>query len=813
MTDRSAHASIRGYLFQAWVTVRRWLDLADGERLVCEGAEDIDLVAPDGTLTFEQVKDYSEKLRLSTRSVKRCLSEYVDAFVAAAGEEREARLVITTTAPAEDGFDPDDGEKTKARLLAVLGAGHAGLAALDAGDHWPAFLASITWCFDAPNVDGQRRAIEEALTSRSAAGPVGLLADRLLAEVFRASSRKDPLERTLTPDDRERIVATAANELVAWSAQDGLGRVVRHLRTRDLEDDVVRRLDFGIAEAPSHRPSHLLNARYAVVDFVGREEQLAALAKWRDTERRGGAFLVLGAGGSGKTRLLFELARRSRDHGWIAGFLRSGVSPDEIPALFRGERDRLLVVDYAAGREPIVRKLLQTLDGHEATDGPRVRVVLVAREQGEWWKLLEDDTEFGHVALGAPIRELDSLPADRNSLFDEAAARFAATLDVRILAERPDLAREHFDRILYVQFAALAAVLGETLSDPRELLEAILRHERNHWVRTHRDQFASAADAKTADELTESLLAFATLVGGLTSEAEARAVVPHLVDGSPEDGIVRQALRTLRGQYAPANGDGSIGPLQPDLLGEHLVDGTFRERPEALDVAFSPEHESWWRPALLILDRIAAQPGAKDGDSLLTRVLDRHALRLAETAVEVALESGGPIVAALRALLQRSEASAIADAIERHVPHQTVLLADLAALAADIVLDHAPEVPETDDDKELRALAFGRASNRYHGLGGREKALAAIEEAVALYRALAEARPDAFTPDLATSLNNLGGRLSDLGRREEALAAIEEAVALYRALAEARPDAFTPDFAMSLNNLSGRLSALGRREE
>ncbi len=46
---------------------------------------------------------------------------------------------------------------------------------------------------------------------------------------------------------------------------------------------------------------------------------------------------------------------------------------------------------------------------------------------------------------------------------------------------------------------------------------------------------------------------------------------------------------------------------------------------------------------------------------------------------------------------------------------------------------------------------------------------AAIEEAVNLRRQLAAAGPDAFTPDLAQSLNNMSGRLADLGRREEAL--------------------------------------------
>jgi hypothetical protein len=63
------------------------------------------------------------------------------------------------------------------------------------------------------------------------------------------------------------------------------------------------------------------------------------------------------------------------------------------------------------------------------------------------------------------------------------------------------------------------------------------------------------------------------------------------------------------------------------------------------------------------------------------------------------------------------------------------------------------------------------------------------------------------------SLNNLARRLSGLGRREEALAAADEAVRLYRALAAARPDAFTPDLARSLSVLGDVLEALDRIPE
>jgi len=61
-----------------------------------------------------------------------------------------------------------------------------------------------------------------------------------------------------------------------------------------------------------------------------------------------------------------------------------------------------------------------------------------------------------------------------------------------------------------------------------------------------------------------------------------------------------------------------------------------------------------------------------------------------------------------------------------------------------------------------------------------------------------QARPDAFRPDLAGSLNNLSNQLSDLGRREEALAAVEEAVTLHQYLYGRYPAVFARPLTQSL---------------
>jgi tetratricopeptide (TPR) repeat protein len=91
--------------------------------------------------------------------------------------------------------------------------------------------------------------------------------------------------------------------------------------------------------------------------------------------------------------------------------------------------------------------------------------------------------------------------------------------------------------------------------------------------------------------------------------------------------------------------------------------------------------------------------------------------------------------------------------------------------------------------------------------------LACGQEAVDIFRRLAETKPDAVLPDLARGLTNLGVDLSDLGRREEALAATQEAIDIRRRLAETRPDAFLPDLATSLGALNATLAAAGRHGE
>jgi hypothetical protein len=101
------------------------------------------------------------------------------------------------------------------------------------------------------------------------------------------------------------------------------------------------------------QPSRLLEARYGVIDFVGREHEIETLLWWRDEEAESAisAFLVHGEGGMGKTRLASHFAQISQDAGWAVwrAVHDPAASLAGLPPTLRGQpgRNALLIIDYA----------------------------------------------------------------------------------------------------------------------------------------------------------------------------------------------------------------------------------------------------------------------------------------------------------------------------------------------------------------------------------------------------------------------------------------------------------------------------------
>ena len=530
---------------------------------------------------------------------------------------------------------------------------------------------------------------------------------------------------------------------------------------------------------PEHGPAGLLDPALGVVPFVGREEELAALEDWCTDGDIGLVRLVTGGGGSGKTRLALELMRRMNGRGWKCVPVGEDAEREAVAAgrAVASRAGLLLVVDYAEARNG-----LEGLLEAAARDEGRVRVLLLARQAGDWWERLQGggaavrglvrDAAEAVIELGGGLgRGMSAVEEVRQAVPFFALRLSVAAPDVDLTGLAADSGME----VLDLHATALAAVLsahgagGRADVDAALGLEELLGHEKHYW--RGRARAAGLLDGPHGLSMAQlSQVAAAGCLLGLSSAAELGRRVPGVAASEA-------VARWLRELYPPGPA-GELGVLRPDRLAELHVSRELGDSPGLAEACLTGLDQGQARRALVLLARASAE----------------HA------AARVLLES----------LLAR-----FADVLDAVTAPRGVMISIADATAIEEAVTTYRALAEARPDAFLPgfAMALNNQSLRLADLGRPKEALTAIEEAVTTYRALAEARPDAFLPDLAMALNNQSSRLADLGRPKEALTAIGEAVTTYRALADNRPDVFARRYANSLKTRDAILSALGREAD
>jgi tetratricopeptide (TPR) repeat protein len=537
---------------------------------------------------------------------------------------------------------------------------------------------------------------------------------------------------------------------------------------------------------PPQSWARLLDPRRELVGFVGRTDELAALAAWCEGDDADRLRLVTGQGGVGKTRLAVELAERMKKLGWVSERIADGQESAAITALRAVTRTRaLLVVDYAETRVGLRQMLGSLADGQ----GAGVRVLLLARAIGDWWDQLGagepaawdlvQAASASHVRL-SPVVAADLSDADVIAL---AVRSFARQLGL------PERAVEIYGdagtgrrRVLDLHAAALVAVLAEAGNgvvrvDIGTVLGELLRHEQHFWYHSARAYGLSGGQDGTTAEALRQLVAAGCLLGAVTQE-EARFLAGR-VPGMSSSAKIADWLRLL---YPPDPDETDwIGSVQPDRLAELH---TLRELVASPELARSCLTNLDARQGIRAVALLArASSDYPEAEGLLTRILPSMADLLA--GMEAPAE--------------------ILTAILNAIPYPTVVLAPAAVGLGQRITGDLP----AGTDPAVRAYWLSSLGNRLSELHRHAEALPVIEEAINIRRELV-AGSDRYRLDLSNSLMNLGVALSELGRHAEALAADREVVAIRRALAAADRDRYRPELASALANLSQRQSALGR---
>ncbi|MFF5654391.1 tetratricopeptide repeat protein, partial [Streptomyces collinus] len=558
-------------------------------------------------------------------------------------------------------------------------------------------------------------------------------------------------------------------------------------------------------------PAALLRADTEAVAFHGRDQEIADLHAWCTTDPAKVAIrVVTGPGGQGKTRLARHLTDTLSREDWVTGHLRSDLTDHDAPpdlAPLRTALPLLLVVDYAEARPRLLRRLVT----HLHTSRHRVRLLLLARSDGEWrTDTLSATPPVRRLLAAAPVVPLGPLQRagwpdqERNVEFRNAVRDLARLLpripsvpnhDWAALADsiRPadNLSHPRYANALTLQLTALVALLqhgprpaAAAPGAPAE--EILLEHEERFW-----EDSAQAPGFKLGLDTTtlKTAVAVAALCGAATSHSAARVLAA--VPGMPADKTRRTAAWLAR--LYPADADRYWGSLQPDRIAEYhatraLTQGHI-ELPALLGAA--GPHQQAQTVTVLARAAIAHYNADRTSDS-------GHVLRTVDAALDAASLSYQAVKAAMAALPYPS----------RVIAPLALRLASALAQADWSLAQDDPAAHEPDLAASLSSLGV-----RLSEVGSRTEALTAAEDAAEIYRRLAASNPAAYEPDLARSLSNLSMVLSTAGRRIEALTAIEDAAEIFRRLAVANPAAYGPGLALSLSNLGLVLSAVGRRGE
>ncbi len=558
----------------------------------------------------------------------------------------------------------------------------------------------------------------------------------------------------------------------------------------------------------------LLNPYVRPFALVGRDADMESLWDWLHSARPIAVRTVTGRAGAGKTRAAIELIERlntEKAGQWWAGFVHGRelrrFADQQNLADWGWAQPTLIVVDYAGSLiEPLRDWLGDLAQNATRADVKALRLLLLEREASSEEGWLQSLCQGGYSEAG--VRDLfDPITPKRLDRLDtvkkrcvvlgrmlEAACKVSnqrvPTLPAPGQSARFDRQLETavWEDPLYLMMAALLSLhsdLVEVVDLPRTgLAMQLVEHEIK--------RLTEGAPSHSAERLPVHLAAFAAMGDGLSQEqaleiAEQESAVLRLEYPGGAGALVSRVHEVFS---AP---DYGLAPVVPDILAEALALRALRQCSDVQQEA--------------AISRAVKYLGAQRVVAFIIRTVQDFC-PAGETAPLTWLES----------LIKSGVADdpALLSVIDTAMPRQTLVLLEKAVEVGLLLVErsgklvrHRPTEPVGAEHGRL----LNNLSVRLSNLGRREDALTKAQEAAGIYEQLAQARPDAFLPYLATSLNNLANMLSAVGRREDALTKAQEAAGIYEQLAQARPDAFLPYLATSLNNLANMLSAVGRRED
>jgi glycosyltransferase involved in cell wall biosynthesis/Tfp pilus assembly protein PilF len=570
--------------------------------------------------------------------------------------------------------------------------------------------------------------------------------------------------------------------------------------------------------------SQLLRAEEAIIPFdANREPFLAQQLGWaQDPAFPLAVRLLIGAGGAGKTRLALECCHRLRASGWQAGVLPGDWRADQANALARQiaqlKQPILVVIDYAETRQTPLLALLKAIQ--KTPYQHAVRVLLLARDGGEWWQQLpgkDADCEAllgGYASTGPyPVPVLHDNQELRQQAYQTALTTFAGCLAVSPPNHTPTLAEDYFSQPLYLQMVALLALRGERPETAEALMRALVNHERRYW------QVAAGspiADIQIWQQQADLLTCLATLAGGF---ATVRELEPFWQQAGGDKNHLKPLFRQLAQLYPGEKTVGSLPGLRPDLLGETLVAQVLLgpDGAQALLAMLKQKNGAWRHQSLSTIARMLRHRGTLA--AVVENVLQLCFMTCAQEIMKVCVETESD----LPQIVERAYAR-LADGVKIQVAgllvpqfrFEILPLGGLNVLLRQTLVENAAKKRRKKAGLEADAEFAGALENlavAWWRVGQLDNALESGKLALAIWPNLIQAKPEWFEPDFATSLSNYSQYLADQGQHDQALQFAKQALDIREKLARTKPERFEPNFATSLSNYATCLANQGLHDQ